>query len=133
MAMAGELQTEGLSNALVILGAAGVVIPAFARVRINPIVGFLLVGVLVGPFGLGSLAAQFHWLRWITISDIEEISPLGDYGIILLLFTIGLELSFRRLWKMRRMVFVLGPAELFTSSLLIALGFHFLIIAGEAR
>jgi monovalent cation:H+ antiporter-2, CPA2 family len=124
--MAGELQTEGLSNALVILGAAGVVIPAFARVRINPIVGFLLVGVLVGPFGLGSLAAQFPWLRWITISDIEEISPLGDYGIILLLFTIGLELSFRRLWKMRRMVFVLGPAELFTSSLLIALGLSFL-------
>ncbi|TSB04351.1 cation:proton antiporter [Sphingorhabdus contaminans] len=124
--MAGELQTEGLSNALVILGAAGVVIPAFARVRINPIVGFLLVGVLVGPFGLGSLAAQFPWLRWITISDIEEISPIGDYGIILLLFTIGLELSFRRLWKMRRMVFVLGPAELFTSSLLIALGLSFL-------
>lgn len=124
--MAGELQTEGLSNALVILGAAGVVIPAFARVRINPIVGFLLVGVLVGPFGLGSLAAQFPWLRWITITDIEEISPLGDYGIILLLFTIGLELSFRRLWKMRRMVFVLGPAELFTSSLLIALGLSFL-------
>jgi CPA2 family monovalent cation:H+ antiporter-2 len=124
--MAGELQTEGLSNALVILGAAGVVIPAFARVRINPIVGFLLVGVLVGPFGLGSLAAQFPWLRWITISDIEEISPLGDYGIILLLFTIGLELSFRRLWKMRRMVFVLGPAELFSSSLLIALGLSFL-------
>lgn len=124
--MAGELQTEGLSNALVILGAAGVVIPAFARVRINPIVGFLLVGVLVGPFGLGSLASQFPWLRWITITDIEEISPLGDYGIILLLFTIGLELSFRRLWKMRRMVFVLGPAELFTSSLLIALGLSFL-------
>jgi len=124
--MAGELQTEGLSNALVILGAAGVVIPAFARVRINPIVGFLLVGVLVGPFGLGSLATQFPWLRWITITDIEEISPLGDYGIILLLFTIGLELSFRRLWKMRRMVFVLGPAELFTSSLLIALGLSFL-------
>ena len=84
------------------------------------------MGVLVGPFGLGSLAAQFPWLRWITISDIEEISPLGDYGIILLLFTIGLELSFRRLWKMRRMVFVLGPAELFTSSLLIALGLSFL-------
>lgn len=126
MAMAGELQTEGISNALVILGAAGVVIPAFARVRINPIVGFLLVGVLVGPFGLGALAAQFPWLRWITISDIDEISPLGDYGIILLLFTIGLELSFRRLWKMRSLVFVLGPAELFTSSLLIALGLSFL-------
>ncbi|MVZ97257.1 sodium:proton exchanger [Sphingorhabdus sp. IMCC26285] len=124
--MAGELQTEGLSNALVILGAAGVVIPAFARVRINPIVGFLLVGLLVGPFGLGSLADSFPWLRWITISDIEEISPLGDYGIILLLFTIGLELSFRRLWKMRRTVFGLGPAQLFGGGLLIAFGLSFL-------
>ena len=124
--MAGELQTDGLSNALVILGAAGVVIPAFARVRINPIVGFLLVGVLVGPFGLGSLADSFPWLRWITISDVEEISPLGDYGIILLLFTIGLELSFRRLWKMRRTVFGLGPAQLFGGGLLIALGLSFL-------
>lgn len=124
--MAGELQTEGLSNALVILGAAGVVIPAFARVRINPIVGFLLVGLLVGPFGLGSLADSFPWLRWITISDVEEISPLGDYGIILLLFTIGLELSFRRLWKMRRTVFGLGPAQLFGGGLLIAFGLSFL-------
>lgn len=120
--MAGELNTDGIENALVILGAAGIVIPAFARVRINPIVGFLLVGVLVGPFGLGALAADFPWLKWITISSSEEISPIGDYGIILLLFSIGLELSFRRLWKMRRTVFVLGPAELFGSALLIAFG-----------
>lgn len=120
--MAGELNTDGIENALVILGAAGIVIPAFARVRINPIVGFLLVGVLVGPFGLGALAGDFPWLKWITISSSEEISPIGDYGIILLLFSIGLELSFRRLWKMRRTVFVLGPAELFGSALLIAFG-----------
>jgi CPA2 family monovalent cation:H+ antiporter-2 len=55
--MAAELHTEGLNNALIILGAAGIVIPAFARLRITPIIGFLLVGVLVGPMGLGALAA----------------------------------------------------------------------------
>lgn len=119
--MAAELHTEGLNNALVILGAAGIVIPAFARARINPIVGFLLVGVLVGPFGLGALAGDYPWLKWITISNRDEISPIGEYGIILLLFSIGLELSFRRLWKLRGTVFVMGPAELFGGGLLIAI------------
>lgn len=117
--MAAELNAEGLNNALVILGAAGIVIPAFARLRITPIIGFLLVGVLVGPMGLGALAGQYPWLRWITISDTEEIARIGEYGIILLLFGIGLELSFKRLWRMRRMVFGLGAAELFGGALLI--------------
>ncbi len=117
--MAAELHTEGLNNALIILGAAGIVIPAFARLRITPIIGFLLVGVLVGPMGLGALADQIPWLRWITISDTEDITRIGEFGIILLLFGIGLELSFRRLWRMRRQVFGLGAAELFGGAILI--------------
>jgi len=72
--MAAELHTEGLNNTLIILGAAGIVIPAFARLRITPIIGFLLVGVLVGPMGLGALADQIPWLRWITI-PIPKILP----------------------------------------------------------
>jgi hypothetical protein len=67
--MALELAHEGLDDALVILGAAGIVIPAFVRFRITPIVGFLLVGVLVGPMGLGALAKDYPWLGWVTISD----------------------------------------------------------------
>lgn len=117
--MAAELQTEGINNALVILGAAGIVIPAFARFRITPIIGFILVGILVGPMGLGALSGEYDWLKWITISDAEEIEPIGEYGIILLLFSIGLELSFKRLWSMRKLVFGVGAAELLISGFLI--------------
>ncbi|MFZ1476308.1 MAG: cation:proton antiporter, partial [Sphingorhabdus sp.] len=87
--MAAELHSEGLNNALIILGAAGIVIPAFARLRITPIIGFLLVGVLVGPMGLGALAGQYPWLRWVTITETADIAHIGEYGIILLLFGIG--------------------------------------------
>ena len=117
--MAAELNTDGLQNALIILGAAGIVIPAFARLRITPIIGFLLVGVLVGPMGLGSLTGDYPWLKWITIYDTEGVDRVGEFGIILLLFGIGLELSFRRLWRMRKQVFGLGAAELFGGALLI--------------
>jgi CPA2 family monovalent cation:H+ antiporter-2 len=118
--MAIELQSETLNNTLVILGAAGLIIPAFARFRITPIIGFILVGILVGPMGLGALTGQYPWLSWITISEAKAIEPIGEYGIILLLFSIGLELSFRRLWKMRRLVFGLGAIELFGGGAIIA-------------
>ena len=122
--MAGELQTEGISDLLVILGAAGIVIPAFARLRITPIIGFILVGIMVGPMGLGSLVPRYPMLEWVTITNSEAIHPIGEYGIILLLFSIGLELSFRRLWKMRRLVFGVGAAQLFGAGLIIAAGLY---------
>jgi monovalent cation:H+ antiporter-2, CPA2 family len=125
--MAAELNTDGLGNALVILGAAGIVIPAFARLRITPIIGFLLVGMLVGPMGLGAYADDYRWLSWITIADTEGIARIGEFGIILLLFSIGLELSFRRLWRMRKQVLGLGAGELAGGGLVIALG---LMLAG---
>lgn len=109
---ASELSSTILSDALVILGAAGIVIPLFARFRITPIIGFILVGVLVGPYGLGKLVPQFPWLWHITITDPAGLGPFAEFGIILLLFSIGLELSFNRLWNMRRMVFGLGSLEL---------------------
>jgi len=124
--MAAEFQTSGLSDALVILGAAGIVIPAFARFRISPIIGFILVGLLVGPAGLGSLVGTYPWLEHITISDREAIEPFAEFGVILLLFSIGLELSFRRLWNMRRLVFGVGAAELLLSAGIIALALHLL-------
>lgn len=114
------LSNSGFSDTLVILGAAGIVIPAFARFRISPVIGFILVGALVGPFGLGTLVGQYPWLYYVTISDAHAIEPFAEFGIILLLFSIGLELSFRRLWAMRTAVFGIGAAELLGAGLVLA-------------
>jgi CPA2 family monovalent cation:H+ antiporter-2 len=122
--MAQDVFTAGFSDSLVVLGAAGLVIPAFARFRITPVIGFILVGVLVGPAGLGSLVAQMPWLYYITISDPHAIEPFAEFGIVLLLFSIGLELSFKRLWGMRRLVFGLGASELLLSAAVIGVALH---------
>ncbi|MET0246221.1 MAG: cation:proton antiporter [Sphingomonas sp.] len=115
-----SLENSSFSDALVILGAAGLVIPAFARFRISPVIGFILVGLLVGPAGLGKLVGFAPWLYYFTISDPHSIEPFAEFGIILLLFSIGLELSFKRLWAMRGLVFGVGAAELFGAGLILA-------------
>jgi CPA2 family monovalent cation:H+ antiporter-2 len=123
--MAIGLDNPGFSDALVVLGAAGLVIPAFARFKVSPVIGFILVGLLVGPAGLGSQIDRAPWLYYITISNPESIEPFAEFGIVLLLFSIGLELSFRRLWAMRRLVFGIGPAELLGSALIVGVTLHY--------
>ena len=123
--MEGDFSKSGFSDALVILGAAGIVIPAFARIRISPIIGFILIGMLVGPAGLGALSNEYPWLHYVTISNSHAIEPFAELGIVLLLFSIGLELSFRRLWGMRGLVFGAGTAELFISAAILAGGLYF--------
>ncbi len=120
--MVSETETSAIGNALVVLGAAGIVIPAFARFRITPVIGFILVGLLVGPSGLGALAGDYPWLKHITIASTEDIALFAEFGIILLLFSIGLELSFRRLWQLRKLVFGVGAAELLLSGAILGGG-----------
>ncbi len=111
--------TPAMSDALTILGAAGIVIPAFARFKINPVIGFILVGIVAGPHLLGGLADAYPWLQAVSINDPAGIAPVADFGIVLLLFSIGLELSFKRLAAMKKAVFGVGAAELFGSAVLI--------------
>jgi CPA2 family monovalent cation:H+ antiporter-2 len=128
-AMAGFApNSTGFSDALVMLGAAGIVIPAFARFKVNPVIGFILVGVALGPHGLGQFVTHWPWLYHVTISDPHAIEPFAEFGIILLLFAIGLELSFKRLWQMRAKVFGVGAAELLLSAAVIG---GTLILLGE--
>jgi putative peptidoglycan lipid II flippase len=94
----------------------------FVAAIVPVLLNLILIGVLVGPYGLGGMVDRYEWLYWITISEPDRLTPFADFGIILLLFTIGLELSFNRLWAMRKMVFGLGSLEMIFCSALIAGG-----------
>jgi CPA2 family monovalent cation:H+ antiporter-2 len=96
-----------------------VVIPLFQRLRISAALGFMLVGVVVGPFGLGRLHALLPWIGAVTFNDAASIAPVAELGVALLLFMIGLELSFERLFVMRRLVFALGALEVAAATALL--------------
>jgi len=96
------------SDALVLLGTAGIVIPLVRRFGFNPVLGYLGAGAILGPLGLGSFIGQFPFLYWFTVVDARNVAGFADLGIVFLLFLIGMELSYERLKTMRRLVFGLG-------------------------
>ena len=98
-------------EALLFLAVAGGVAPLFFRLRVSPVLGYLLGGVALGPYGLGSLAAGAPWLNIFAISNVEAIDKIAAFGVVALLFTMGLELSFERIRRMRRLVFGLGVGQ----------------------
>jgi CPA2 family monovalent cation:H+ antiporter-2 len=106
------LEPAVFKEALIVLGATAAVIPVFYRLRVSPVVGFILTGMILGPFGLGALTGVAPWLDHITISNRDAIEPVAQWGVVLLLFMIGLELSFERLRLMSRLVFGLGALQL---------------------
>ena len=107
-------------EALLFLGTAGVVAPLFVRLRVSPVIGYVLAGALLGPYGLGRLADRAPWLKGVLLTDVETISRLAEFGVVTLMFTIGLELTFERLKSLRRLVFGLGPAQVVSATALIA-------------
>ena len=108
-----------LREIVVFLVAAGILVPALSRLRISPVLGYLLVGAVIGPYGLGVLATDVPWLGVAVISDLEGVRALAELGVIFLLFVIGLELSIERLWAMRRLVFGLGSLQILITAFVI--------------
>lgn len=110
--MAAEIDLGTFKESLIVLTATGVVVPLVRRFKVSPVIGFILVGVLVGPYGLGALAGPAPWLAHFLITDPKSIATTAELGIALLMFMIGLELSFERLSMMRRLVFGFGALQL---------------------
>lgn len=100
----------GVQEALVLLGATTTIIPIFRRLKLSPILGFLLAGVILGPHGFR------------LVKDVEDITELADFGVLFLLFEMGLELSLDRLAKLRKYAFGLGTLQMLVTSLILGVG-----------
>lgn len=121
---------EAYGFIFVFLLASAVIVPIFQRFRVSGVLGFLLVGVLLGPAGLGALQGLFPKLSGLTTLHSETVAHLAELGVVFLLFTIGLELNFERLRAMRRMILGLGVGQM----VLCTVGLFILFIAlGQSR
>ena len=118
--MATPFNVEIYSDALVVLGTAGVVVPMVRRWGFSPVLGYLAAGATLGPLGLGSFMHIAPWLYWVTVVDAGNVSGIAELGVVFLLFIIGLELSYERLLTMRRLVFGLGSLQVILCTALIA-------------
>jgi len=98
-----------LANTVVYLAAAVIAVPVARRLGLGSVLGYLVAGIVVGPWGLQ------------LITDVEAILHFSEFGVVLLLFVIGLELNPRRLWQMRGPILGLGGGQVALSAL--ALGF----------
>lgn len=110
-----------LREAVIFLIAAGVVVPIFHRLKVSPVLGYLMVGGIIGPYGLGLWVESFPLLGYAVIHDLDGVQALAELGVVFLLFTIGLELSLERLWAMRRYVFGLGSLQIVVTGTIIGL------------
>ncbi len=98
-------------DVLLVLGVAGLVIPLLMRWGISSILGYLVVGIILGPDVIGVLSQYVPFLTAFAFSSNADFTLLADLGIVFLLFLIGLELSLERLNTMRRLVFGLGGLQ----------------------
>ncbi len=120
MCLVSNVTMAGYSDALVVLGTAGIVVPLVRRWGLSPVLAYLGAGAVLGPLGLGSISSSVPGLSWVTIADASNVAGIAELGIVFLLFLIGLELSFPRLTTMRRLVIGLGGSQVLITSALIA-------------
>jgi monovalent cation:H+ antiporter-2, CPA2 family len=108
-----------LQETILFLALAGILIPLLQRLRINQVLGFLMAGVLLGPFGLGLWTSEYPLLSQFTFHERDSVSTLAELGVLFLMFMIGLELSAERLFAMRRWVFGGGATQVVVTAFVI--------------
>jgi glutathione-regulated potassium-efflux system ancillary protein KefC len=95
-----EHASTWLTNSLIYLGAAVIAVPLSRALGLGSIIGYLAAGITIGPWGLG------------LVSNVQDILHFAEFGVVLMLFLIGLELEPRRLWSLRRPIFGWGSAQM---------------------
>ena len=106
-----------LQDIIILLGFSVVIVFVLQRFNIPSILGFLITGVLIGPFGIGLIGA------------VDEIEIIAEIGVILLLFVIGMELSLKQLVTMRKMVLIGGFIQVGVSVLLATTVYHYFVLS----
>ncbi|SJN58422.1 Glutathione-regulated potassium-efflux system protein KefC [Vibrio gazogenes] len=109
------LTNDFLQSGAVFLTAAAIAVPVAQRAGLGSVLGYLLAGVAIGPWGLG------------LISDVDAILHFAEFGVVLLLFVIGLELNPRKLWQMKSPILGLGGAQVVVTSTVLASLIHFFV------
>ncbi len=94
------METIHLTHILILLSAAVLAVPLFHRLKLGSVLGYIFAGALIGPWGFA------------VIHQVQEIQHIAEFGVVFLLFIIGIELNFTRLWAMKNLVFGLGLAQL---------------------
>jgi glutathione-regulated potassium-efflux system ancillary protein KefC len=88
-----------LFNSLIYLGAAVIAVPVSKALGLGSIIGYLAAGMAIGPWGLG------------LVTNVQDILHFAEFGVVLMLFLVGLELEPKRLWSLRRPIFGWGSAQ----------------------
>ncbi|MDI3382671.1 glutathione-regulated potassium-efflux system protein KefC [Xenophilus aerolatus] len=96
-----------LTNSLVYLSAAVIVVPLSRALGLGAIIGYLVAGIAIGPAGLG------------LVSSVEDVLHFAEFGVVLMLFLVGLELEPKRLWNLRRPIFGWGTAQVLSCALVL--------------
>ncbi len=102
---------SGLTQLAVFLAAAAIVAPLARRAKLSSVLGYLMAGVVIGPFGVGLV---------VSLYEVGTILHVAEFGVALLLFLIGLELRPKRFWAMRKAIFGVGPAQVILSAAILA-------------
>ncbi|MBB4039761.1 CPA2 family monovalent cation:H+ antiporter-2 [Microvirga flocculans] len=122
--MAAAIDLQSYQEPILFLATAGIVVPLFHRLKLSPVLGFLAAGALLGPYGLGRLVPEHPWVNWLTFTNPEGTSRLAEFGVVFLLFTIGIELSWQRLRTLRRLVFGFGSLQVALGTAILGLSFY---------
>src|SRR5512134_2675794 len=104
------MQEQGfLHQALIYLAAGVIVVPVFKRLGLGSVLGYLVAGTAIGPWGLALVTAP------------EAILHFAEFGVVLLLFLVGLELNPKRVWQLRKPIFGMGAAQVLVTTAVVAL------------